>query len=95
MKQMYQTNYRSLLLLGALLVCGCSIPNPSAFVTGSSPYAVQCGNCASQPYYSMMLAQPAIASDFPVAYRVQVPEADARLSQINTPATVPIRSIGQ
>jgi hypothetical protein len=95
MKQMSKTNYRPLLLFGALLAGGCSTPEPISITPGSLPYAVQCSNCASQPYYSMMLAQPAIASDFPVAYRVQVPESDARLSQIKPPATVPIRSVGQ
>lgn len=43
----------------------------------------------------MMQKQPAISNDFPVAYRVQIPESDARLDKIKPPGSASVKSVGQ
>lgn len=63
--------------------------------SASSPYAVNCDNCNSQPYYSLMIVQPGISSDFPVSYRVRVPENDAKISKIAPTDAVNSRAVAQ
>ena len=67
-------NYLSLLIVGLLICSGCT--------PASSPYAVSCENCNSQPYYSIRIIQPGMSSDFPVSYRVRLPEGDSNSGKV-------------
>ena len=71
--------------IGALFCAGCS--------SSSTPYAVNCEQCTTQPYYSVMLTQPGTASDFPVGYRVRIRENDPRLSKIKPLETVSVQVV--
>jgi hypothetical protein len=84
---MLRLNYLSLLIASLLICSGCT--------SASSPYAVNCDNCSSQPYYSVMIIQPSISSDFPVSYRVRLSEADSRLIKMMPTETVSSRSVAQ
>jgi hypothetical protein len=84
---MLRLNYLSLLIASLLIGSGCT--------SASSPYAVNCENCSSQPYYSVMVIQPGTSSDFPVSYRVRLPESDAKLSKIMPTETVSSRAVPQ
>jgi ribosomal protein L40E len=103
---MFRLNYLSLLIASLLICSGCtSVSSPYAVNCDkcsvqpsypmSSPYAVNCDNCSAQPYYSVMIAQPGISSDFPVSYRVRLPEADSRLNKMVPTETVRSRSVAQ
>ena len=98
---MFRLNYLSLLIASLLICSGCtSVSSPSAtvrppYTTVSSPYAVNCDNCGSQPYYSVMIIQPGMSSDFPVSYRVRLPESDAKLSKIMPTDKVSSKAIAQ
>lgn len=98
---MFRLNYLSLLIASLLICSGCtSVNSPSttvrpSYTTVSSPYAVNCDNCSAQTYYSVMIAQPGISSDFPVSYRVRLPEADSRLNKMVPTETVRSRSVAQ
>jgi len=57
-------------------------------VGGAAPTVMQvelqipaaCVNCeASKPYHALALTRPAVANDFPVTYRVQIPSIDERI----------------
>jgi len=84
---MLRLNYLALLIMSLLICSGCT--------SASSPYAVNCENCSTQPYYSVMIIQPAISSDFPVSYRVRLPESDTKLSKIMPADTVNSRVVPQ
>jgi hypothetical protein len=84
---MFRLNYLSLLIASLLICSGCT--------SVSSPYAVNCDNCGSQPYYSVMIIQPGMSSDFPVSYRVRLPESDAKLSKIMPTEKVSSKAIAQ
>jgi hypothetical protein len=84
---MLRLNYLSLLIVSLLICSGCTYT--------SSPYAVNCENCNAQPYYSVMIIQPGISSDFPVSYRVRVPEGDAKLGKVMPTDTVNSRVVPQ
>lgn len=43
-----------------------------------------CVDCnAKAPYYATAVTRPALCNDYPVEYRVQVPESDARIRTID------------
>lgn len=84
---MLRLNYLSLWVASLLICSGCS--------SVSSPYAVNCDNCSTQPFYSVMIIQPGMSSDFPVSYRVRLTEGDARLSKIMPMESVSSRVVPQ
>ncbi|MBU3621889.1 hypothetical protein [Polynucleobacter sp. CS-Odin-A6] len=84
---MLRLNYLSLWIASLLICSGCS--------SVSSPYAVNCENCSSQPFYSVMIIQPGMSSDFPVSYRVRLPENDAKLSKVMPTEAVSSRAVPQ
>ncbi len=103
---MFRLNYLSLLIASLLICSGCtSVSSPYAVNCDkcsvqpsypvSSPYAVNCDNCSAQPYYSVMIIQPGMSSDFPVSYRVRLPESDAKLSKIMPTEKVSSKAIAQ
>ena len=84
---MLRLNYLSLLIASLLICSGCT--------SASSPYAVNCDNCNSQPYYSVMIIQPGMSSDFPVSYRVRLPESDTKVNKMMPTETVSSISVAQ
>jgi hypothetical protein len=84
---MLRLNYLLLLIVSLLICSGCT--------SASSPYAVNCENCSSQPYYSVMIIQPGMSSDFPVSYRVRLPEGDTKLSKVMPTEAVSSRAVPQ
>jgi hypothetical protein len=84
---MLRLNYLSLLIASVLIISGCT--------SASSPYAVNCDNCNSQPYYSVAIIQPGMSSDFPVSYRIRQPESDAKLGKAMSSETVSSRAVPQ
>ncbi|MBU3619524.1 hypothetical protein [Polynucleobacter sp. JS-Fieb-80-E5] len=84
---MSRLNYLSLLIVSLLICSGCT--------SASSPYAVNCENCNAQPYYSVMIIQPGMSSDFPVSYRVRLPEGDTKLSKVMPTEAVSSRAVPQ
>ena len=69
--------------LVALSGCG-SLPSfaPSVVV---APVAatVPCLNCGAQPYYAYAVTRPPMCNDYPVTYRVQIPETDERIRAVD------------
>ncbi len=46
--------------------------------------AQPCAECnAKPPYYAVAVTRPALCNDYPVEYRVQVPESDARIRPVD------------
>ena len=48
---------------------------------GQQPACLDCG--AKPPYYATAVTRPALCNDYPVEYRVQVPDTDTRIRTID------------
>lgn len=74
--------HKILILLGIIsLVSGCAQAPLNEKAATPSP---TCADCAGKaPYYAVAVTRPALCNDYPVEYRVQVPESDARIRQID------------
>jgi len=74
--------YKTLILMGLVSVTsGCAqLP---ALKSAEKPAAQPCADCGPKaPYYAVAVTRPALCNDYPVEYRVQVPETDARIRPI-------------
>jgi hypothetical protein len=74
--------YKPLILMGLLgVTAGCAqLP---ALKSEAKPAAQPCVDCGPKaPYYAVAVTRPALCNDYPVEYRVQVPETDARIRPI-------------
>ncbi len=82
MKSVFST---LLSLLGAGLVAGCSTVEVRNSVEphGHAPVVSSCATCKPAPYYATAVTRPGACNDYPVAYRVQVPETDDRIRPID------------
>lgn len=83
--------------LAAQVVTACSfVPVPGGVtpvvvqgeqvvVPGGSPAAVvaPCSTCGPKPFVAIAVTRPPACNDYPVTYRVQVPEADDRIRMID------------
>lgn len=60
-------------------------PSASAPAAKGAAPTSGCADCASQPqaYYAVAVTRPALCNDYPVEYRVQVPDTDARIRPID------------
>jgi len=45
--------------------------------------ALPCATCAPKPFTAVAVTRPPLCNDYPVTYRVQVPEADDRIKMID------------
>ena len=64
------------------LVSGCA--QAPVNEKAEAPPAPTCADCAVKaPYYAVAVTRPALCNDYPVEYRVQVPESDTRIRQID------------
>jgi hypothetical protein len=69
--------------LVALSGCG-SLPSfAPAVVAAPVPATVPCLNCGAQPYYAYAVSRPPMCNDYPVTYRVQIPETDERIRAVD------------
>lgn len=72
--------------LAGLSVCslagGCG--TTTATTTAAAAAAdVPCLNCGAQPYYAYAVSRPPMCNDYPVTYRVQIPETDERIRAVD------------
>ena len=69
--------------LVALSGCG-SLPSLGPGVAVPPVAAtVPCLNCGAQPYYAYAVSRPPMCNDYPVTYRVQIPETDERIRAVD------------
>jgi len=79
---------RKLLISMGFLIAltGCAqLQMPAAPAQAPAPAVAQpCADCnAKPPYYAVAVTRPALCNDYPVEYRVQVPESDARVRPVD------------
>ena len=74
--------YKLLILMGLVgVTSGCAqLPDLKSAEKPAAPPCADCGPKA--PYYAVAVTRPALCNDYPVEYRVQVPETDARIRPI-------------
>jgi len=60
--------------------CGNSTATATATATAAN---VPCLNCSAQPYYAYAVTRPPMCNDYPVTYRVQIPETDVRMRAVD------------
>jgi len=74
--------YKLLILIGLVgVTSGCAqLPDLKSAEKPAAPPCADCGPKA--PYYAVAVTRPALCNDYPVEYRVQVPETDARIRPI-------------
>ena len=76
-----------LILIGFYIaLTGCAqLQMPAAPAQAPAPAVAQpCADCnAKPPYYAVAVTRPALCNDYPVEYRVQVPESDARVRPVD------------
>lgn len=74
--------HKTLILMGIIaMASGCAQLPPAEKAAAPAPACVDCG--AKAPYHAVAVTRPALCNDYPVEYRVQVPETDARIRQID------------
>jgi hypothetical protein len=56
---------------------------PVAQVAQVDPVAPPCATCAPKPFTAIAVTRPHLCNDYPVTYRVQVPEVDERIRMID------------
>jgi len=74
--------YKLLILMGLVgVTAGCAqLPE---LKSAEKPPAQPCADCGPKaPYYAVAVTRPALCNDYPVEYRVQVPETDSRIRPI-------------
>jgi len=74
--------YKLLILMGLVgVTSGCAqLPE---LKSAEKPPAQPCADSGPKaPYYAVAVTRPALCNDYPVEYRVQVPETDARIRPI-------------
>jgi hypothetical protein len=64
---------------GLGLVVGCA-PLPTV--------AIPCGTCGPEAVYGIAVTKPSSCNDYPVTYRVQMPETDKRVRFVDRPELV-------
>ena len=77
-----QVKYKLLILMGLVgVTTGCAQLPP--LMGSAKPASQPCVDCGPKaPYYAVAVTRPALCNDYPVEYRVQVPETDARIRPI-------------
>ena len=80
----------SLPLLAACLLSGCAAtesflgkPVAVAPAPAPAPAATVCTTCSATPVVGYAITRPALCNDYPVTYRVQMPEVDDRVRQVD------------
>ncbi|MDH4393004.1 MAG: hypothetical protein QE285_16480 [Aquabacterium sp.] len=78
----------SLPLLAACLLSGCAatesfLGKPAAAAPAPAPVAAVCTNCVANPVVGYAITRPALCNDYPVTYRVQMPEVDDRVRLVD------------
>ncbi len=79
---MMKTIFFSLLLASSAVLSACGSAPVVAVVESAAP----CLNCGSQPYYAYAVTRPPMCNDYPVTYRVQIPEVDERVRAVDRSA---------
>ena len=72
---------------GLAMLVGCAQLTPlSVPFTQTAPAAVNpCGTCAPESVYGIAVTRPDGCNDYPVTYRVQMPETDKRVRFVDRP----------
>lgn len=78
----------SLPLLAVCLLSGCAatesfLGKPVAVAPAPAPAATVCTTCSATPVVGYAITRPALCNDYPVTYRVQMPEVDDRVRQVD------------
>ncbi len=78
----------SLSLLAAGLLSGCAATQtvtvkPLAADPAPAPAATVCTTCSASPVVGYAITRPALCNDYPVTYRVQMPEVDDRVRLVD------------
>jgi len=68
----------------AMLV-GCAPLTPLTQNTPAPAAALPCANCAAEAAYGIAVTRPNACNDYPVTYRVQMPETDKRVRFVDRP----------
>lgn len=71
-------------LSAAVFMVGCA-PLPPAVAPAA---LVPCATCAPEAVYGIAVTRPSPCNDFPVTYRVQMPETDKRVRFVDRPELV-------
>jgi hypothetical protein len=70
-------------------VAGCaSNQAPAVSVAQVIPSASTCVGCKVAPYYAVAVTRPAVCNDYPVSYRVQIPDVDDRVRPVERPQLI-------
>lgn len=82
----------SLAVSGLAMIVGCApLPplSPTVSVNPPLPNAViPCASCAPESTYGIAVTRPNPCNDYPVTYRVQMPETDKRVRFVDRPELV-------
>ncbi len=73
-------------LLAACLLSGCAVTESvvgKPVVVAPAPAATVCTTCSATPVMGYAITRPALCNDYPVTYRVQMPEVDDRVRQVD------------
>lgn len=75
-------------LLAACLLSGCAatqsvVGKPVAAAPAPAPAATVCTTCSATPVVGYAITRPALCNDYPVTYRVQMPEVDDRVRLVD------------
>lgn len=70
-------------LLGVGFISGCSTVEVRNSVEPPAPIASSCATCKPAPYYATAVTRPGACNDYPVTYRVQIPESDERIRPVD------------
>ncbi|GKQ56339.1 hypothetical protein [Sphaerotilus sulfidivorans] len=80
MKTVFSTLFS---LLGIGLMSGCSTVEVRNSVEQPAPVVSSCATCKPAPYYATAVTRPGACNDYPVTYRVQIPEVDDRIRPVD------------
>jgi len=76
----------SLPLLAVCLLSGCAATESflgKPVAVAPAPAATVCTTCSATPVVGYAITRPALCNDYPVTYRVQMPEVDDRVRLVD------------
>lgn len=66
---------------------------PVGPVVQVGPVAPPCATCGPKPFTAIAVTRPPLCNDYPVTYRVQVPEVDERIRMIDRTELVSVATL--
>jgi len=88
----------STFLAHSIIACTCVPVGPVVKVDPvappvAPPVASPCATCGPKPFTAIAVTRPPLCNDYPVTYRVQVPEVDERIRMIDRSELVSLATL--